>query len=173
MRHSRRRSVFLSAWAIWISAETPDRRTAVASVHAVLDGLDDRAVQPLGLPAALGHSPARVAGRRELVARQQQPDLGGLQLATGLHSWPQLVYQVGRMIGFQLVGAVLFTVAAIVRLRPAHRALAGVDRQARRRERRRLVWRFRPRPPVGDDPIFWREKYTSRENGLHEGRWAC
>jgi ABC-type Na+ efflux pump permease subunit len=27
-------------------------------------------------------------------------------------------------------------------------------------------WRLRPRPPVGDDPIFWRERYTNRARGL-------
>ena len=40
------------------------------------------------------------------------------------------------------------------------------DQRARGWLGQRPVWRFRPRPPVGDDPILWREMYTTRGNGL-------
>jgi ABC-type transport system involved in multi-copper enzyme maturation permease subunit len=158
--------VFLSAVALWISAELPDRRAAgslfLLSAMAWLIG-------PFSLTVFLPRWGIRLpdwlaAANWWLVS--SSPISVIFTVATGLPSWSQLVDQVGRMAGIQLGGAVVFTAAAIVRLRPAHRAIAGIDRQSRRRARRRLVWRFRPRPPVGDDPILWREKYTSRESGL-------
>jgi ABC-2 family transporter protein len=158
--------LFLSAWSIWISAETPDRRTAVVLFMLCLMAW---MIGPFSLSVFLPRWGIRLPGWLASVnwsLVNSSPISVVFSIATGLRSWPQLVYQVGRMIGFQLVGAVLFTTLAIVRLRPAHRALAGVDRQARRHKRRRLVWRFRPRPPVGDDAILWREKYTTRENAF-------
>ncbi len=50
--------------------------------------------------------------------------------------------------------------------------LAATERRPRsgreqfRRIANRTSWRLRPRPPVGDDPIFWRERYTNRSRGL-------
>jgi hypothetical protein len=159
-------TVFLSAWAIWISAEVVDSRTAAVSfILCVMAWM----IGPFSLSVFLPRMGIRLPEWLATVNAwilASSPILIAFQLATGLDSWPQLTYLVGRMSGLQLAGAVLFTIAAIVRLRPVHRALAGIDRSARRRERRRLVWRLRPRPPVGDDPIFWREKYTSRQTGF-------
>jgi hypothetical protein len=158
--------LLLSAMAVWMSVELPDRRAAgglfLLAAMAWLIGPFTLSVflprwgvrMPDWLAAAnwqlVGSSPVRVI----------------VPIATGLRSWTQLVREVAQMVGLQLAGTALFTAAAIARLRPAHRALAGVDREARRRERRRLVWRLRARPAVGDDPILWREKYTSRVHGL-------
>ena len=50
----------------------------------------------------------------------------------------------------------------MLRLRPAFRANAGGSSGPLARLLSRPVWRFRARPPVGDDPILWREMYTSR-----------
>jgi hypothetical protein len=158
--------MFLSALAVWISVELPDRRTAgglfVLCAMAWMIG-------PFSLTVFLPRWGIRMpewlaAANWWLVS--SSPVLIAFHIATGLNSWAQLVREVNQMAGIQIAGAILLTVTAIARLRPAHRTLAGMDREARRRERRRFVWRVRLRPPVGDDPILWREKYTSRVNGL-------
>jgi ABC-type transport system involved in multi-copper enzyme maturation permease subunit len=55
---------------------------------------------------------------------------------------------------------------AIAQLRSAYRA--QVSHEARSIVGRFFFppWRFRPKPPVGDDPILWRERYTGRPRGL-------
>ena len=159
-------TVFLGAWAIWISAEVPDSRTAAASfVLCTMAWMIGPFSISVFLPRMGIRLPEWLAAVNAWILASS-PVLIAFQLATGLDSWSQLTYLVGRMVGLQVAAAALFTVAAIVRLRPVHRALAGIDRAAQRRARQRLVWRLRPRPPVGDDPIFWREKYTSRQTGL-------
>jgi ABC-type transport system involved in multi-copper enzyme maturation permease subunit len=71
-------------------------------------------------------------------------------------------YTLGKMCGLQLAGAAVLIVGAIVRLRPAFRVNFGGDGGPLARRLSRPAWRFRPRPPVGDDPILWREMHTSR-----------
>jgi ABC-type transport system involved in multi-copper enzyme maturation permease subunit len=161
--------LFVSAMAIWISAEAPDRRVAIAlytlGMMGWLIGPFSLAVFPprwgVRMPAWLA------AGNWWLVA--SSPLSIWYPIALGLRSWDQLVYLVGRMIALQLAGAAILTTATILRLRPASRALSSLDRQAARLSRRRPVWRLQSRPPVGDDPILWREMHTSRINGLLKG----
>ncbi len=72
---------------------------------------------------------------------------------------------LARMIAWQIGGGALLVAWAIVRLRPASRALH--DAEGRTLLRRMLQTRRRPRPPVGDDPVLWNERYTTRgENAL-------
>ena len=66
------------------------------------------------------------------------------------------------MSGLQLAGGLVLLLAAIIRLRRAFRANAGGDGGPFARPMVRPAWRFRPRPPVSDNPILWREMYTSR-----------
>jgi ABC-type Na+ efflux pump permease subunit len=73
-----------------------------------------------------------------------------------------LNYRIGWMSGLQLAGGVVLLLAAMMRLRRSFRANAGGDGGPFSRPMVRPAWRFRPRPPVGDDPILWREMYTSR-----------
>jgi ABC-type transport system involved in multi-copper enzyme maturation permease subunit len=73
-----------------------------------------------------------------------------------------LYHNVGWMCGLQLGAAPVLILGAIARLRPAYRANAGGDGGAIARRLGRPAWRFRPRPPVADDPILWREMYTNR-----------
>ena len=73
-----------------------------------------------------------------------------------------LYHNVGWMCGLQLASAPILILGAIARLRPAYRANVGGDGGAITRRLRRPAWRFRPRPPVADDPILWREMYTNR-----------
>ena len=158
--------VFLGAGSVWVSTESSDARTAVG---LFLLGTVGWMVGPFFVTIFLPRWGIRLpewlaSANWTLVA--SSPISVAFHIATGLRSWDQLVDQIGRLIALQLGGAAFFTVAAIIRLRPAHRALGGVDRKAERRARRGLSWRLRPRPPVGDDAIFWRERYTSRENVL-------
>jgi ABC-type Na+ efflux pump permease subunit len=66
------------------------------------------------------------------------------------------------MCGLQLASGAVFVLAAIARLRRAFRANVDGDGRSVIRRFAPRAWRFRPRPPVGNDPIFWRERYTSR-----------
>jgi ABC-type transport system involved in multi-copper enzyme maturation permease subunit len=159
-------SLFVNALAIWISTEIADSRSAaVLFLLAAMAWVIGPFWISVFLPRLGIHLPEWLAFvNAQLLA--SSPLSVAFPLISGSLLWSQLVYLVSRMASLQLAGTVLFTVAAIVRLRPAHRALAGVDRRTARRARRRLVWRLRPRPPVGDDPIYWREKCTSRQNGL-------
>jgi ABC-2 family transporter protein len=158
--------LFLSAMAIWMSAEMPDRRSAGAIfVLGTMAWLIGPFSVATFLPRWGIQMPASIAAANWGLA-STSPVVVAFHIATGLRSWDQLVGEVGRMIALQLGAAAIFTIAAIVRLRPAHRSLAGGDQSAGRKARRRLSWRWRPRPPVDDDPILWREKYTTRESGL-------
>ncbi len=72
---------------------------------------------------------------------------------------------IARMIVGQLVVAVAATLIACWRLRPSFRAAEA--RTGRLGALARLAGRARRRPPIGDDPIFWREAYVvGRKAGL-------
>ena len=73
-----------------------------------------------------------------------------------------LYHTIAWMCGLQLAAAAILILGAIIRLRPAFRANAGGDGGPIARRLSRPAWRFRPRPPVGDDPILWRVMYTNR-----------
>jgi hypothetical protein len=51
---------------------------------------------------------------------------------------------------------------AIARLRSAYRANVSGDSQSVAARLTRPGWRWRPKPVVSDDPIFWREMHTAR-----------
>jgi ABC-type transport system involved in multi-copper enzyme maturation permease subunit len=158
--------LFLSSLAIWISAEVRDIR--LASV-AYLFGAMAWVVGPFSvwvfLPRFGIRMPEWVAATNGWLVLSSPISMAFL-LATGLNSWVQLSYIVGRMIALQLLGAGFLTIGAIARLRSAHRAFVNGDLRVRGRRGQRPVWGFRRRPPVGDDPILWREMYTTRGNGL-------
>jgi ABC-type transport system involved in multi-copper enzyme maturation permease subunit len=158
--------LFLTSLAIWISADAPDIRLAYA---AFVLGTLAWVVGPFSvwvfLPRFGIRMPEWVAATNRWLVLSSPISVAFL-LATGLNSWVQLGYVVGRMITLQLLGVVCLTIAAIARLRSAHRTIVSGDRRARGLQGRGPVWRFRRRPPVGDDPILWREMYTTRGNGL-------
>ncbi len=66
---------------------------------------------------------------------------------------------LARMIAYQLLIGVACTVWAIVRLRPASRALYDVEGQTFLKRAARLAPR-KSRPPCGDDPVFWHEVHA-------------
>jgi ABC-type transport system involved in multi-copper enzyme maturation permease subunit len=71
-----------------------------------------------------------------------------------------LVVAVLRMIALQAAAAVVLVHWAMVRLRPASRAVHDVGGRAA--FRRLLHARWRPRPACGDDPVLWHEIHSSR-----------
>ncbi len=77
-----------------------------------------------------------------------------------------LIDSVVLMCGVQAVGAAICLIGAIVQLRPGYRVLAEGVANDPLRHRINASWRLRARPPVDDDPIFWRERYTNRTRGL-------
>ena len=158
--------LFASSLAIWISAEA--RGVSLAYV-AFLLGTLAWAIGPFSvsfiLPRFGIHLPEWVAATNGWLVLSS-PIIVAFHLATGAEFLAQLGHVVGRMIALQLLGAVFLTIGAIARLRSAHCAIVSADQSARGRQGRRPVWRLRRRPPVGDDPILWREMYTTRGNGL-------
>jgi ABC-type transport system involved in multi-copper enzyme maturation permease subunit len=81
-------------------------------------------------------------------------------------SWNNLLEAALWMVGLQLAYALGFVLLAIVILRPVFRREGESPR--------RLGWlldarhgrRFLSRPPVGDDAMFWKERYVSRTSGI-------
>ncbi|HZW34908.1 MAG TPA: ABC transporter permease subunit, partial [Isosphaeraceae bacterium] len=158
--------LFISSWAIWFSAEARSFRMAAAPFMLLVPlWMIGPFFVSMILPRLGYHLPEWAAAVNWWLLASS-PVAVAFRMVLGLDSWTQLVFIVGRMIGIQLLGALLVTIVAIARLRAADRALASGDRSLLRRERRRPVWRLWSRPPVGDDPILWREMYTARGNGL-------
>jgi ABC-type Na+ efflux pump permease subunit len=69
-----------------------------------------------------------------------------------------LPHAVLRMIALELAGSLVLLAWAILRLRPASRAL--YDGEGRSALRRMLRKRWRDRPPCGDDPVLWHDVHT-------------
>ena len=85
---------------------------------------------------------------------------GGIRPSSGL------VEAVAWMSGLQVVAGTLLVVLAIARLRLAYRQNVSGESKGFIRWLVRPGWRWRPKPPVGDDPILWREMNTSRASLL-------
>jgi ABC-type transport system involved in multi-copper enzyme maturation permease subunit len=153
---------FSTAFSIWISTGAPDARRAV-SVSVL--GLMGWAFLPVMLPIVLPRLGLTLPGflftANAWVLASSPLSLvmrfvGVTPKASGL------VNAVAWMAGLQAAGGAVLLIGAIARLRSAYRVNLGGDGIALGAARKRPVWRFRPRPPVGDDPILWRERYTAR-----------
>jgi hypothetical protein len=92
----------------------------------------------------------------------------GLAMKIGGGATPSggLLDAVAWMSGLQVAGGALLAIVSIARLRSAYRLHVSGDSQGLVARLTRPGWRLRPRPPVGDDPILWREMTTSREGPL-------
>jgi len=155
---------FVLSLAIWISAEAPNgRRAANLTVCLILAWLT--------LPFFVGMTPVLtrigirlpdfVLASNAWIFASNPLSLTPLFIGGGVSN-TALFHRIAWMSGLQLSGGVLFLLVATLRLRQAYRTNVGGDggRLARRLDR--PAWRLRPRPRVGDDPILWREMYTSR-----------
>lgn len=156
---------FISALSMWFSVTSPNaRRAASLSVLAMMAWLMGPFFVATFLPRLGLHLPGWAATANAwLVA--SSPLSVVLKLAMGIGASLGLIDAVAWMAGLQLVGGILLLLGSIVRLRAAYRANVSDENRARGLARKGPVWRWRPRPPVGDDPILWREMYTSRETG--------
>ena len=109
------------------------------------------------------------------------PALRTINASTPMFMLPQLLFGLARggppptgtlsnrfleMIELQSGAAAIFILLAIWRLRPAYRHQEGGDGHTLGVRLRTWNWRILPRRPVGDDPIFWRELFTSRAQGI-------
>jgi len=153
---------FVVAVSIWISTGAPGARRATSvSMLCIFAWLFVPVFVPVFLPRTgfslpgflftanawlLASSPVGVMNRF----------VGGAPSASGL------VHAVAWMAGLQVAGGIVLLLGAVARLRSAYRVNLGGDGFGLGAARQRPVWRFRPRPPVSDDPILWREMYTSR-----------
>jgi ABC-type Na+ efflux pump permease subunit len=158
--------LFLSSLAIWISAEASDTWLAYCAflLAAMVWAIGPFSVSVFAPRLGITLPEWLAATNAWLV--QSSPVALLLPVATGLSSWTQLCYIAGRTIALQLVGSALLTIGAIARLRSAQRGIGKSAQLAGQRPDGRPVWRFWRRPPVNDDPILWREMYTTRGNGL-------
>ncbi|HEV3163216.1 MAG TPA: ABC transporter permease subunit [Isosphaeraceae bacterium] len=75
---------------------------------------------------------------------------------------PQLAW----LIGLQLAYGTAFTLLAVWRLRPVFRRQESRVVGSRWLGKGAWKWRLLRRPPCGDDPILWKERYTSRVSGV-------
>ena len=157
-------AVFMVAVAIFVSAGTPSGRRAVnvsilcISVWLALPGLSS-------LTSLLGRIGLRPPGSVQvLTAWLLAPNPAALlpRFIGGPVSPRALYYTVGWMCGLQLAAALLLILAAIARLRPAFRTNVGGAAGPLGRLLAWPAWRLRARPPVGDDPIVWKEMHTNR-----------
>jgi ABC-type Na+ efflux pump permease subunit len=89
-----------------------------------------------------------------------------LKFAAGGLSFSIVFDAVFSMAWRQVLVGTLFLFVSIMQLRTAYRVNTGGDGRGPGRALRRISWRMRPRPDVGDDPIVWREKYTRRSRGF-------
>ncbi len=72
------------------------------------------------------------------------------------------------MCGLEIAGGTLLVIWAIARLRWAYRVNVSGNSQSVAARLTRPGWRWRPKPPVGDDPILWREMHTARAGSLQK-----
>jgi ABC-type transport system involved in multi-copper enzyme maturation permease subunit len=84
-----------------------------------------------------------------------------MKIGGGVSPSSGLVDAVAWMSGLQVAGGATLVLLAIARLRSAYRHNVSGETKGFMSRLVRPGWRWRPKPPVGDDPILWREMSTS------------
>ena len=154
---------FVLAVSVWVSTRAPTIRGAVAA-----------AVSWLGLwligPFCLANALPRLGIRLPSVLASinswalHSGPLSLLQsIKAGATPTSGLIDAIVRMGERQLAAGTVLIVWSIVGLRSAYRRNVSGDYRSLAARLARPGWRWRPKRPVGDDPIFWRESQTSRE----------
>jgi len=157
--------LFLAAFSIWFSATAPDTRRALARAFLCsIAWFSGPFFVALIFPRLGVRLPDWLRAANAWVLASSPASL--LAKLPGLVAGKGLIDSVAWMCGLQLVGAAICLLGAIARLRSAYRAQASGEARSAFRSLMHTSWRLRPRPPVGDDPIFWRERYTNRSRGL-------
>jgi hypothetical protein len=157
---------FLASLALWFSVTAPNaRRAASLTVLAFMTWL----IGPFFLSMSLSRFGLRLPDWAATVNAwliASSPLGVGLKLAMGIGASRGLIDAVAWMAELQLLGGTILLVGCVWRLRSAYRANVSDETRARSLARKGPVWRLRPRPAVGDDPILWREMYTARDGGF-------
>jgi ABC-type Na+ efflux pump permease subunit len=155
---------FLSSLSIWMSATAPSARDA--SARAVLC-IAAWFWGPFAMAFVLPRMGLRLPGWVSTVNAWllTSSPLSILLAGRGLGA-ASLVHIIARMSGLQLALGLACVIGAIIQLRSAHRARAGGESRDAVGRLGILARRRRSRPAVGDDPIFWRERYTERPEGF-------
>jgi ABC-type transport system involved in multi-copper enzyme maturation permease subunit len=154
---------FVIALAIWISTGAPDARRAInVSTLCVMAWLIVPFLVSLLLPRLRLPLPDALFAANAWVLASSPLDLVMKFAVGGPVGSSALVHAIAWMCGLQSAAAVVLLLGSIARLRSSYRVNLGGDGRAFGAPRKRPYWRFRPRPPVGDDPILWREMYTAR-----------
>ena len=84
----------------------------------------------------------------------------------------ELVMLLAWAMGSQAIASVLFLIGAVALLRPVRVGVKWWPRWHRRRPRR-AVGRVGPDPPpMGDDPIGWKERYVPEGSSALSARWG-
>ena len=153
---------FMIALAIWVSTGTTDARGAGgASVLLMIAWLMGPFFVSMVFPRVGLRLPSFLLTANTWVLYSSPIGLmlkigGGATLSSGLAD------AVAWMSGLQVAGGALLVIWAIARLRSAYRLNVSGDSQRLTSRLTRPGWRWRPKPPVGNDPILWREMHVSR-----------
>jgi ABC-type Na+ efflux pump permease subunit len=153
---------FMIALAIWISTDAINvRNAAEASVLCWITWLIGPFFVSMVFPRLGLRLPGFLLTANAWVLTSSP--LGLLfKIVGGGRPSSQLLNAVLWMSGLQLAGGAVLVIWAIARLRSKYRVNVSGDSQSLAARLVRPGWRWRPKPPVSDDPIFWREMHTSR-----------
>jgi ABC-type Na+ efflux pump permease subunit len=153
---------FSIALAIWVSAHAPNaQRAAGAAVLWWMTWLMGPFFVSMVFTRLVIRLPGFLLTANAWVLTSSPIGLmfkigGGVTPSSGL------VDAVAWMSGLQVVGGALLLVWTIASLRSAYRRNVSGDSQSLAARLTRPGWRWRPKPPVGDDPILWREMNLAR-----------
>jgi ABC-type Na+ efflux pump permease subunit len=153
---------FVIALAIWVSSSAIDsRRAAYVSILAMTAWLMGPPFVSLVFTRVVFRLPEFILTVNAWILTSSPMGLmfkigGGVTPSSGL---PEAV---AWMSGLQVAGGAILIVWAIVHLRWAYRKNVSGESQRLAARLTRPGWRWRPKPPVGDNPILWREMNLAR-----------
>jgi len=157
---------FMIALAIWVSSSASDsRRAASMSVLWMIAWLSGPVFVSLIFTRVGLRLPGFLLTVNAWVLTSSPLGLM-FKIAAGVTPSSGLTDAVAWMSGLQVAGGALLVIWAIARLRSAYRLSVSGDSQSLAARLTRPGWRWRPKPPVGDDPILWREMHVSRAGFL-------
>ena len=146
---------FMIALAVWVSSgATRPRFAANAAISWWLGWLIVPLVAARGFPGFRLPGPLVSANAWVLAS---SPVSIALKIFAGVGPSSQLIEAIAWMSGLQVAAGALLVIWAIARLRSAFRQNASGDSHGITGRITRPNWRWRPKPPIGDDPILWRE----------------
>jgi hypothetical protein len=152
---------FLAGLGLLISASVRLERFAVSSIVTLMMLWMNLPLLMITLmPRLLGQLPRWLATANDWLMASSP--MGVLLHIAGAFPRPNFTEAMAWMVGLELAGGMVLTGLAIAWLRPASRRLEEKGSRAGTRGAVRAFPRLRPRPECGDDPILWKERYTSR-----------